>query len=214
MYYNFEINKCLNKKYENQSCLSSRECLNSMKCKENICQCEPGQHFDQTDLTCLDNTLINTPCISKRTCNYLLGLSCQNFLCKCDSNTQYWSSKQNKCVNLLSYNATGCHSNDQCFTNLTCVSETCECLKEFYWNSTYCIQTGDVWSKCDFDYQCRNYLVCLDKISACSRQFFITSFLKSNSGFSKFSFLNYYSIIFKIFLMIFIASFSNGLLFF
>ena len=147
MYFSFENNKCLNKKYENQQCFSTKECIDPMKCKDGLCKCMIGQHFDETELKCLNNTLVKTQCLSNRTCNSLLGLSCQNFECQCDLNIKYWSYKENKCVDLLSYGVVGCDSDKNCLANLKCEFEMCNCersvINEKYWNGTFCANAGD-----------------------------------------------------------------------
>lgn len=47
-----------------------------MKRENGICQCEMGQHFDTTLLTCINSSVLNMDCISNRTCNRHLKLSC------------------------------------------------------------------------------------------------------------------------------------------
>jgi len=176
----------VNKKFENENCLLTQECLGNMKCENGACHCKIGQHFDQTELICLDNTLINTSCTSNRTCNRLLGLSCQDYKCQCDSLKKYWSYEEQKCVNLLSYGEIGCKTKHECFGNLNCDYGMCNCgrttLNEMYWNGSLCVNAGGNWDKCEKDYQCKKPYVCLDKISRCSTQNFLTSLFKSNSA--------------------------------
>ena len=72
-----------------------------MKCENGLCQFSMSQHFDLTQLTCLNNTLVNTSFTSDRTCNSHLGLRCLDFKCQCDLTKKFWSFNEQKCVDLL-----------------------------------------------------------------------------------------------------------------
>jgi hypothetical protein len=130
-----------------------------MKCENGACHCKIGQHFDQTELICSENTLINTSCTSNRTCNRLLGLSCQDYKCQCDSLKKYWSYEEVECV-----------------------------------------KAGGNWDKCEKDYQCKKPYVCLDKISRCFTENFLSNLFKSVSACLKIN--NFLISVFLIYLML------------
>jgi len=154
---------------------------------DGLCRCSIGQHFDETELICLNNTLIDSSCTSNRTCDSLIGLSCQDSKCQCDFSKKYWSYKENKCVNLLSYGETSCYLDKECIGNLKCNYGMCNCgsttLNEMYWNGSYCVQAGGKWAKCEKDYQCKSPYICLNIIfSRCSTNFFMSDLLRSDSA--------------------------------
>ena len=178
-----------------------------MNCVNSLCHCNPFEHFDQSELTCLNNTMFNTKCYSDRTCNSFVGLTCQNFTCQCDLNNKYWSYSENKCVNMIGYTELGCTSDKQCFANLFCDSGMCNCKhddsNQLYWNNTYCLPSGDVWSKCEHDYQCKRELICLDKISRCQQNKFFWRLFKSSASISKNNLNSYIMMIYSILFCLF-----------
>ena len=140
--------------------------------------------------------------MSNRTCNSFLGLSCQESKCQCDSTQKYWSKKENKCVNLMSYGETGCNLDHECIGNLKCDFEICTCERsyftEMYFNGTLCLEAGGSWAKCKKDYECKSSYKCLDIISRCSKSFFLSSLLRSGSAclnINNIYFLTFYSLL-------------------
>lgn len=197
-HYSFTGKKCVNKKHEKEECSFSVECLEPMTCVNKICQCNRFEYFNE--IKCINKTLVNSPCQTDNTCHVDLGLTCQNFLCQCDQNKQFWSSDLNMCVDLLKYGTTGCKSDQQCHTNLICNSYPilnkcscpikssngmCDCKRnndgEFFWNGSDCVEAGGKMSKCKKDYECSSSLVCLDRISRCAANSFFSSFLRSSN---------------------------------
>jgi len=208
MYYNFENLKCVYKKYDNQECRQTSECLPPMKCLLNNqkCECQTNDlYFDPINMNCLNKTLINSKCESDRTCHTDLGLSCKDRKCVCNSKTSFWSHTQSKCIQFLKYGQIGCTSSQQCSLNLVCnvyplfdknnctcpvrsMLNMCDCErsrdKQMYWNGVECVQAGLKDSKCKkYDYECMDSLICLDRLGQCdAKSSFLRFFLKSNSN--------------------------------
>ena len=203
MYYDFEKLKCVFKKLENQACRQTNECLSPMKCSliNQKCECNTNEYFDEISMECLNKTLINSECITNRTCHADLGLQCdlQQKKCVCNSKTSFWSHKYDRCILFYKYGIRGCSSNQQCDFNLICnsLNNNCSCpivsqfgmcdcerneQKQMYWNGLECVQAGAKWSKCKKNnYECIDSLVCLDRLGACySNSAFLRFFLKSN----------------------------------
>ena len=70
---------------------------------------------------------------------------------------------------------------------------TCNCrsrmdtLNGIYCNGLFCLEAGGQWAKFKKDYECHSPLHCLDRISRCSNELFISTFLRSDSAVSKYS---------------------------
>lgn len=169
-----------------------------MICLEKKCQCNSYEHFDDMSFNCLNKTLFNSFCRSDQTCHVDLGLKCQDNLCKCDLN-QFWSPILNKCVNFFKYGQIGCMANHECISNLICnsandkcscplksVANMCDCErndeKNLYWNGTQCRLAGDKNSYCLNNYECRDGLVCLNRLTKCSNSSFLSLIFKSNNA--------------------------------
>ena len=146
MYFNVQKLKCIDKKYENQTCQISDECNAPMKCLDSLCHCRLNEYFDQNEFKCLNKSLANTNCVSDRTCNNHLGLTCQYFKCQCDLNKKYWSKSENKCVDLFKYGEVGCESSNQCYEDLICddFNGKCLCKHDFYWDAKSCVARDDM----------------------------------------------------------------------
>ena len=106
-----------------------------MKCEYGICRCPIGQHFDQTESICLNNTLMNSPCMSNRTCNSFLGLSCQETKCQCQRSSlieMYWNGTF--CLEAGGSWAK-CKKDYECKNSYKCLDKISRCSKEFFFSS-------------------------------------------------------------------------------
>lgn len=176
MYINTETLQCESKKAEYVGCTSTIECLGTMTCEDGLCQCSITKYFNPITMQCVDRTKNNSVCATNNTCRADLGLSCQNGRCQCDSTLQFWHATLGKCIEFLTYNGTGCTSDNHCLTSeglicnmkptanpcncpATSISGMCDCKRvkgnEYYWDGSKCVQAVVYGTKCTIDYNCQ-----------------------------------------------------------
>jgi hypothetical protein len=186
--YYWSGNTCLPAKTFGNQCSFDYECqtLTQGTICSRSCSCPPLEFFNTTNVRCQNQLHIGETCLQYDSCRSDLGLVCENNICNCDSEKQFFNGFL--CMDYYTYDNGPCFGDSQCAGNLICryFDESCDCpLKissekcdcptrrshdEWFWNGSTCEMAHQFFEPCSNDYMCQTYTqgtVCLDQICQC-----------------------------------------------